>query len=494
MGISFNSASLLSGNGIDVNSVVEEMQSASESQITSLQDQVTTLQSQESDLSSINSDLNNLASAVQALTDPTGVFSEVTANSSLPAVVTATATSSATAGSHTVVVSGLASAGTVYTDALSSESTSILPSGATSGELQLQIGGSSGTTQTIQITAGSNDTLTTLASYINQQSTANNWGVTASVLSDASGYRLAISSNATGSTGALAITQNTTLDSNGNATGTSTDLTFETPVGGTNATLTIDGIPYSSTSNTVTDAIQGVTLNLVSAYSGEAQITVSADTSDETTAITNFVDAYNQVVEDMNNQFNYSSSTDSQGPLASDAGLRTLQTSLMADVTYSNLSNSNGLVNLASLGINMNNDGTLTVDSQTLSNELSSNPSAVQDFFQNSATGFATNFNADLTNLTSTTTGPLNVDITQNEAEQTDLNDQITNFQQELATQKQNLIQEFSDVNASLEEYPYLLQEVQAAFGESTSTTSSSTAPTSGTSTSSTSDSSSAVS
>jgi len=484
VGISFNAASLLNGNGIDVNSVVEELQSASSGQLTLWQNQQSDLQTQASDLSSINSDLNNLATAVQALTDPTGSFSSVTATSSLPAVVTATANSSATAGNHTLVVSGLASSGTVYTDALASATTSILPSGAAGGEIQLQVGGSSGTTQTIQITAGSNDTLTTLAAYINKQSTANNWGVTATVLNDASGARLAITSNATGSIGALAITQNTTLDSSGNATGTPTDLTFATPVGGTNASFTLDGIPYSSTSNTVSNAIQGVTLNLVSAYSGQVQVTVSPDTSQVTSAISSFVSAYNQLVQDMNNQFAYSSSTGSQGPLASDAGLRILQTSLMAAATYSNPSNSNGLVNLASLGINMNNDGTLSIDSQTLANELASNPSAVQDFFQNATTGFATNFNNDLTSLTNPTSGPLNIDLSQNQAEQADLSNQISDFQQQLAAQKQNLIQEFSAVNASLEEYPFLLQEVQAELGQSTSSTSSNTTPTSGTSTS----------
>jgi flagellar hook-associated protein 2 len=487
VGISFNAASLLNGNGIDVDSVVSELQAASQGQITTLQNQQSALQTQASDLTSINTDLNSLATSVQALTDPLGAFSALTANSSLPAVVTATANSSATAGNYTMVVSGLASAGTVYSAPLAdSTTTSVLPSGASSGELQLQVGGSTGSTYNIQITAGQNDTLTNLASYINQQSTANNWGVTATVLNDASGARLAITSNATGSTGALAITQNTTLDSNGNPTGTATNLTFETPVGGTNATFTVNGIPFSSTSNTVTSAIPGVTLNLVSAYSGEAQISVTPDTSAITSAVSSFVSAYNQVVTDINNQFAYSSSTGSQGPLGSDVGLENLQSSLLADATYAVSGNSAGYTNLASLGINMQNDGTLSIDSQTLASAIASNPSAVQSFFQNATSGFATNFNTDLTNLTNPTSGPLNIDLTQNQAEQNDLSNQISEFQQQLATQKQNLIQEFSAVNASLEEYPFLLQEVLSELG-STSPTSSDTTPTSGTSTSSTS-------
>ena len=62
----------------------------------------------------------------------------------------------------------------------------------------MQIGGSSGTTADIAITAGSNDTLTTLAASINSQSATNKWGITASVVTDASGARLAIYSQVDG--------------------------------------------------------------------------------------------------------------------------------------------------------------------------------------------------------------------------------------------------------------------------------------------------------
>jgi flagellar hook-associated protein 2 len=482
MGISFNAASLLNGNGIDVNAVVSELQSASSGQLTLWKQEQSDLQTKASQLTTINTDLSSLASAVQALTDPLGAFSAVSASSSLPAVVTATASSSATPGNHTLVVSSLASSGTVYTAALADAKTSFLPSGAASADIKLQVGGSNGTTHDIQITAGTNDTLSTLATYINQQSSANNWGVTATVLTDASGSRLSISSQATGSTGALAITTNTTLDSSGNPTGTPTNLTFETPVGGTNAVFTVDGIPFSSTTNSVSDAIPGVTLNLVSPYTGQVQVAVSADQSQVTSALTTFVSAYNRVVGDLNAEFAVDPTTNSQGPLASDGGLRSLQTSLLADATYT-VNGSGGLVNLAALGIDMQNDGTLSVNAQTLSNQLATNPSGVQDFFQNLTTGFATNFNKDLTNLTDATQGPLNLDLTENKTQQTDLSNRMSDFQTQLATQKQQLIQEFSSVNASLEEYPFLLQEVLSQLGN-TSSTSTNTSPAKGSSTS----------
>ena len=252
MGISFNPATLLSGNGIDVQSVVTALLAPESSSIQLLQQQQTGLKTQAGLLTQYNNDLNSLATAVNALADPNGALASQDATSSQPSILTATAQPTAVPGTHEVVVSSLATTGTVYTDAVTDANASFLTGGATSGDIQLQIGGAGGTTEDIPITQGSNDTLNTLASYINAQG----WGVTASVVNDASGARLAIYSQSSGSPGALAITTNTT------------GLTFNTPVGGTNASLTIDGVPFSSPSNTIAGAIPGVTLNLASSATG----------------------------------------------------------------------------------------------------------------------------------------------------------------------------------------------------------------------------------
>jgi len=450
MGISLNPSTLLNGQGIDVSSLVQEVLSESSGQLTEWQNEQATLQTQAGDLTSINSDLSNLATAVQALNDPLGALTAMAATSSDTSVLSATATTSASAGTHQIVVNNLATAGIVYTnDFAGGPAASFLPSTASGGEIDLQIGGSDGTSQQIMITPGTNDTLNTLASYINGQ----NWGVTASVVTDATGSRLALVSQSTGSTGALAIT------------GNNTSLVFNTPTGGTNASLTIDGIPYSSLSNTITGAIPGVTLNLASAAPNEdVQLSVGPDASQATDAVNNLVSAYNQVINDINQQFTVNTSTNSAGPLGSDTALRSLQSSLMNDVTYSITGNS-GLVNLASLGINMNDDGTLTVgtnaEGQTLDQVLAANPSAVQSFFQNSSsTGFADNFNSDLTNLTDPTTGVLNADLAENQTEQQNLSTSISNFETQLTAEQTQLTNEYNQVNASLQEYPLLLQQV----------------------------------
>src|SRR5271165_1102743 len=221
MGISLNPATLLSGQGLDVSSLVSQILSQSSGQLREWQGEQTTLQSQASDLNVINSALTNLATAVTALADPLGALTAQAANSSDTGVLTATATTSAVAGTHTITVTNLATEGAVYTnDFAGGANASILPSAATSGEIDLQIGGSTGKTQAITIDS-SNNTLTTLASYINGQ----NLGVNASVVTDANGSRLALVSPNTGTPGALAIT------------GNNTNLSFNPPNGGTNAQL-----------------------------------------------------------------------------------------------------------------------------------------------------------------------------------------------------------------------------------------------------------------
>jgi flagellar hook-associated protein 2 len=469
MGVSLNPSTILSGQGLDVSSVVQQIISSQSGELSVWQGQQTSLATQEGLLEGMQNNLTSLQTAVEALADPAGALTAQAATSSNTAVLTATAQSTAITATHQIVVNNLATTGTLYTDPIATgASTSFLASGQTSGDLKLQVGGTSGSVFDIPITQGSNDTLNTLASYINTQSTANNWGVTASVVSDTTGSRLALFSQNSGSVGALAITANT-----------NTTLNFDTPVGGTNASLTIDGVPFSSNSNTVTGAIQGVTLTLASQSSGNpVQLTVGPDQNQITTAVNNFVTAYNNVVSTIDTQYNVDPTGSIPAPpLLGDPSLSAVQSSMLTDAAYAITGNS-GYVNLASLGINMDNDGTLTVGSnaqgQTFADVVAQNPAAVLNFFQNaSGTGFANIFNNDLTNLTDPTSGPLNVDLAQDQAEGQDLSTTISNFQTQLTNETTALTQQYDAVNASLQSYPLLLQEITETLGTLGSGTSS---------------------
>jgi flagellar hook-associated protein 2 len=468
MGVSLNPATILSGQGINVSSVVSQIINEQSGQLSVWQGEQTAFATQDGLLEGEENNLVSLQSAVAALASPTGALTAQAATSAQPAIVTATAQSNAVSGTHEIVVTSLATTGSLYTNPVAAgAAASILSVGQTTGTLQLQVGSS--TPDNIAITQGSNDTLTTLAAYINTQSTANNWGVTASVVSDGSGAHLSLESQNSGSAGALAITGNT-----------NTSLTFATPTGGTNAALTIDGVPFSSSTNTVTGAIQGVTLNLISQSPGTpVKLSIAPDQGQITTAVNNFISAYNTVISTINSQdFVDPTGAAPAPPLESGISLRSLQSTLLNDGSYA-IGGNGGLVNLSSLGIVTNNDGTLslglTPGGQTFADVLANNPAGVQSFFQNSSgTGFANNFNADLTNLTNPTSGPLNIDLTQNQTENADLTTTIANFETQITTETTALTSQFNSVNASLQAYPLLLQEVTETLGTLASSTSSS--------------------
>src|SRR5260370_26289568 len=464
MGISLNPASILSGQGIDVSSVVQQIIAQQSGPLTVWQNQKAALQSQSIALTAINNDLGHLATAVQDLSDPVGVFTTQVASSSERGVLTASVpTSNAGAGTHQIIVNSLATTGALFTVGISDPNASLLTVPAVNGDIQIQVGG---TSHDIQIVQGSKDTLNTLASYINTQSTANSWGITASVVTDATGSRLALFSKSTGSAGAFSLTSNT-----------GTVLSFNAPVGGANASLSIDGVPYSSATNTVTGAIAGVTLNLVSGSPTPVTLTVGVDPNQISQAVNNFISAYNTVINDINTQYTVNPATNSEGPLGGDPSLRTLQSSLLSDTAFAlpltdqnGATTNSGYVNLASLGINTNNDGTLTLGlnpaNKTLNDVLASNPGAVQNFFQNvSQTGFANTFAKDVANLTDPTVGPLNVDLAQNKTSIQNLTDNINNFQLKLTAEQIQLTAQYSRVNAFLQSYPLLLQEITATLG-----------------------------
>ena len=433
--LNLNQSNATSGNGIDVTAVVNQILYADRAPEKLWQQQQSTLQVQAAVLNSINSSLSSLQDKVNSLKDLAGPLASKTATSSESQILTATVQPSAWDGTHIVVVSNLASTGTAYSDPLADSGTSFQ-----TGTISLNIGSKS---VDIQID-GTNNTLDTLASYINQQ----NLGISASVVNDASGARLALVSQATGSAGDLTIT------------GNSSGLGMHKGATGQNASLTIDGVPFSSATNTVTGAIPGVTLRLASsAPNTEVQLSVGEDQAGAKHAVSDFVSSYNQVINAINAQYTVTSGGQT-GPLAADSSLRELQSSLLSNAAYSLKGNS--YVNLASLGVNMADDGTLSVDETQLDSALSGNYSDFQNFFQTASTGFAAHFSTSLNALTDSTQGLLNVDLTQNASQQKALSQQISDLEDRLAVQQQQLIQQYSQVDTALRMFPTIMAQLNS--------------------------------
>ena len=433
------------GQGIDVQQFVQFAVANQQAQITNLQTEETNLGSQNSEIATITSDLANLQTAATALGDPLGALGNAeTATSSNPGTLTATASSTSSPGVHTISVSNLATTSSYYTDEAASSSTAL----ASGDTIAISVGGNSVASVT---TSSSDNTLSQIAAAINAQTTA----VQASVITDANGARLAIVSSISGAPGNIGVTGSLHLASAGN-----TPIAFHQATAGVNASLTVDGVPVGSTSNTVTGAISGVTLNLaaptlVNGVDNPISLTVGPDTSQATTAINNFVSAYNTVVTEINNQFAVASDGTGGGVLENDPSLQAAQSALLAAASFS-VTGNNGIVNLASIGVNLNDDGTLSVDNGALSTALSSNFSAVQNLFQNAATGFAQNLTTTINNVSGPGNGILTLDAQSNTSQVQDLGQQITDLQQALTVQEAQLTTVYSQVNTTLQELPLL--------------------------------------
>jgi len=444
--------SLLSGQGIDVATTVQQLVTAASAPEQEWQTEQQSIQTAEGVVTQINSDLSNLLTNVNNLQDAGGTLQSVSATSGNSNIVTATATAGASLATHVVTVTNLASTASYYSAEAGLTSTSTLGTGS------FNITTSAGTA-TINL---NNQTLSQLAQSINSATVnGTSLGVTASVVSDSAGSHLVIVANNSGSAGAFTIDD--TNDPNlGMTVGSS----------GKDASVNIDGIPISSATDTVTGAIPGVTLQLQSAAPGQqVQIQTSADTDAAVQAVNDFVNSYNTVIGDLNAQLAVTQNSDGSttaNPLESDGTVSLVQQQLLSFMTQTFGSDST-YNNLASLGISMNDDGTLTVDSTQLSTALSSDYSGVLNFFQGTSgtSGFATGLSTQLTQLTDPTEGAFNLDLQGMQSTYSSLQDEINDFQTYIASEQQMWLTQYTNLNVTLLQWPFQQQEMDALFGQS---------------------------
>jgi flagellar hook-associated protein 2 len=291
IGLSFGSPT--SGAGFDVEATVSSIVANLQKIETPWKTQLSTLQSQDAAISSIGTLLSSLSSDVSQLTDFGGVLAQKTGSSSDNSVLQLTAaTSSATAGTHTVVVNSLARTSSGYLTAVANASDML------TGSITIKAG--SGQARTINLPAGGS-TLAGVASAINSSGA----GVFASVLTDATGSRLALVSGASGAKGDIAVSANSLVD----ADNAGASLNYKSTVTGADASLTVDGIDLASASNTATNLIQGVTFQLLAPTKTDSagspvpiQVIIGNDNSSVESTINAMVNDYNALIKAINGQ------------------------------------------------------------------------------------------------------------------------------------------------------------------------------------------------
>lgn len=442
VGINFGAAT--SGQGFDVATTVTQIMASEQAIENPWNTQLTALQAQDTVFTSLGTDLSTLTTTLQSLTDFNGVLSEKQGASSNPDLLSLTsANSTAVAGSHTIVIDSLAQTSSEYSGTLANAGDTL------SGTLTIQVG--SGTSNTITVGSSSN-TLASLSAAIN----AADIGVSASVISDSSGSRLSLVSATGGTAGQLTVSSGLT-----DAT-TAGSIAFQTGQTGQNASLTVDGVSLSSPTNSVSGAISGVTIQLLAASPAtQVQVQITNDNTDIETAVGKLVTAYNAVVSDLNTQEGNDSSGNAE-PLFGSPTLAMLQGQLSGALFAG--AASGAISNITQLGLSVNKDGTLALNTDTLDSALNSNFADVTGFLQNSGS-FGQLFATTLNNLgTQAPSGAIYLAQQQNSAQEAALNQNISDEDARLATQKTALTDELNAANQILQSIPSQLNQINEVY------------------------------
>ena len=354
-------------SGLDTQSIISQLMELARGPVTRMETRKATLSKQISAWQDANTRILALKTKADALATAS-TFDAKTVISSDESIVTGTATYSAQAGSYYLTVNSLARAHQLKTEGYANTTSTV-----GTGTISIAVG--SGAAKDIVIDE-SNNSLVGVRDAINRAGA----GVTASIINDGSSgtpYRLIITSNTSGVAGRLTVTTSPTLF------GGVAPATLQT---GEDASITLGAdagaITVSKGSNTITDLIPGVTLNLQKADPSKTiSITVANDTATVKQAIKDFVDQYNNIIDFINTQFKYNTETNTGGTLFGDSSLRLIQSELTSRAFNTVTGLNQSIVVLSQIGITSTTGNKLSLNESDLDSALASNLSQVKGLF-----------------------------------------------------------------------------------------------------------------
>ena len=422
-------------SGLQTDSLVNAVITQASQPMVAMQAQVTAANSRKAALTTLQTEMDTLSSSLQTLNTSGFDSRTVTSSDSTDTYVTATAVGGS-AGSYDLQV------GTTATSARLSSTldatgnpTSLATASATAAifsgsSATFAVEGTDGVTKQISLSSGNNN-IYGLADAINALGTADpsvpgskGLGVLATVVNTGKGtnpYQLVLTSRATGIGTAGAnltiadVTSGGAVNNLGIAAGTLSADSSSIASGGTasqqaatNATFTLDGIQMSRASNTVTDAVNGVTFQLKKGgQTDTTTLTVAQDTATATTAMQAVVSGFNTLLG------TYNTDSASGGPLAGDSTARSLLATIRNALggTPAGLASTSQYNSAASMGLSTNKDGTLSLDTAAFQTALTTDPVASKNVFATS--GVSTNAAVSLSVAgPKTATGAFGFDIT----------------------------------------------------------------------------------
>ncbi len=383
-------SSLGIGSGLDLANLVTGLLAAERRPLeNSLNRRESTLSTQLSGIGLMRSAIADFRASLSGLSNADSFQTRAIKNSNDTAI-TASVSNEAAIGSYSIDVTNLAErhslASTAYSDVnqVIGEGTLTVRFGTITGP------GFGGFTvnpdkasQTLTIDS-SNNTLAGLRDYINE----NDFGFSASIINDGTGYRLTLTSSSSGAASALEIS---VADSDGNDTDALGLSNLAYNAGAANlletqaaedAQLTVNGLAVTSPSNVLSDMIDGLSLTLNEETAGTpVKITVSETSEALKTSIESLVEDFNTMIGQLKDLGKASENREQAGILAGDTTLRNFVNSVRRQITSPVPGVSGDLSALVDIGITTQADGTLSIDSAKLNRALSEHPTQVKALF-----------------------------------------------------------------------------------------------------------------
>lgn len=402
------------GSGLDIETIVTSLVDAEKAPVEqSIMRQETEITETLTGFSQLRGVLGGLQTAADSLTSAS-TFDAVTVISSDETKVTASATDGVL-GSYDLQITTLASAQNLTSGDFTATSDTV-----GTGTLTISFGTptyvgttpdtysafSDSTASSVSVTISSDDS--SLAGVRDAINSATDQ-VVASIVQIGTNYRLMLTSAQTGVENSLSIAVSDTTDASDTDSSGLSQLAYSATASNltqtaaaVDASFSVNGLSLTSSTNTISTVIPGATVELVNTTSSPVSLRFSADTGAVTSAIEEFISKYNSYITEARQLVRFNSVTGEAGLLQGDATARSTINSLTtalarqvsASATYSSL---------VELGITTQADGTLILDSSTLSAALAADPSAVEVLFAGGTvdgeaiTGVAQDFDDQIT-------------------------------------------------------------------------------------------------
>ena len=423
---SVSTAPTIGTSALNVPLLVSQLMATEQYPITALQNVTSSYQAKLTAFGQVQSAVSTFQNALQSLTSASS-FQAINATASDPTVMSATALTSAVPGSYSLTVANLAQSQSLVAAGQTSLSSPIGTGATTTLSFDFgtitgtATGGIYGTGTTFASTGGGIKTVTIDSSNNSLQGirdaiNAANIGVTASIINDGSSapYRLVLTSSNTGAANSMKISVSGDASVGSLLSYDPTSTTGQNlnqTLAALNANLAVNGLSVSKASNTISDIIPGVTVNLSKPSASPVTLTVAPDTATVTKNVNSFVTAYNGLATTLATMTAYDPSTKTAAILQGNLAVLNIKSDLNG-LLNTPAAGAGSITNLAQIGVTFQRDGTLAVNSSMLASTLQNNFKNIAGLF--AATGSATdNLITYSTQTSSTKPGSYPVNITQ---------------------------------------------------------------------------------